>query len=88
MQKFSETDQLGQPVLRKMSTLGSMVIAGLIAGCDVGGGPSAKIPDAELKAKWRDCQLNDNPSRLAVLACENYERECARRAKKGNALCR
>ncbi len=58
----------------------------LLAGCDHGG-PSAKIPDAELRTKWRDCKLQQNPSRIMVLACENYERECQRRLKRGNKVC-
>jgi len=68
--------------------LSAILLGSLMSGCGMGGGPSAKMPDAELKAKWRDCRLNTNPSRIQVLACENYERECARRAKKGNNICK
>lgn len=85
---MTRSEILKKHLFRKMHFLGGLVIAGLLAACDVGGGPAAKIPDDELKAKWRGCKLNNNPSRLAVLACENYERECARRAKKGNYLCK
>lgn len=59
----------------------------LLAGCDMFAGPSADIPDRELRSKWRECKQIKNPSRTKVLACENYERECDRRKNKGNLVC-
>jgi len=50
-----------------------------LAGCDMFGGPSAKIPDKELRAKWKRCEANPSPSRTAVLACANFKRECDKR---------
>ncbi|MFD1382223.1 hypothetical protein ACFQ45_02515 [Rhodanobacter aciditrophus] len=69
------------------TTLCSVLVVASLSGCDMFGGPSADIPDAELRSKWRECKTISNPSRTKVLACENYERECDRRRKKGNIAC-
>ncbi|TPE52854.1 hypothetical protein FJM67_07515 [Maribrevibacterium harenarium] len=73
--------------MRKITLLGLLTAAIVLSGCDMFGGPSADIPDAELRSKWRECKTIANPSRTKVLACENYERECARRKDKGNFVC-
>lgn len=70
-------------VVTKISVLSLVLL--LIAGCG-GGGKAAGIPDRELRAKWQDCQGFENPSRIKVMACENYERECARR-KSDKLVC-
>ncbi len=67
--------------------IGLMLITTLIMGCDMFAGPAAKISDIELRAKWKKCKSNKIPSRTAVLACENYERECKRRREDGNKVC-
>ncbi len=58
----------------------------LSIGCG-GGGKAAKIPDSELRSKARECKTFENPSRIKVMACENYVRECARRKKAGKRVC-
>lgn len=66
----------------------SIILSALtLSGCDMFAGPSADIPNTELRQKWRECKSISNPSRTKVLACENYERECARRKNKGNIAC-
>lgn len=67
--------------------IGVLLFAALLAGCDGWGNKSAKIPDMELREKWRTCKKVEKPSRIMVLACENYERECAKRKKNGNLVC-
>lgn len=73
--------------MRKPLLLSTMFTTIILSGCDMFGGPSADIPDAELRQKWRECKSISNPSRTKVLACENYERECERRKSKGNIAC-
>ncbi|MEC8082853.1 MAG: hypothetical protein VX148_15435 [Pseudomonadota bacterium] len=73
--------------MHKPLLLSVMLAAVTLSGCDMFGGPSADIPDAELRKKWRECKTLSNPSRTKVLACENYERECERRKGKGNIAC-
>lgn len=73
--------------MQKFLSIGVTLTALTLNGCDMFGGPSADIPDAELRQKWRECKIISNPSRTKVLACENYERECARRKNKGNIAC-
>ena len=66
----------------------SLVIsAALLAGCDMFGGPSADLSNKELRAKWKRCKANPSPSRTAVLACENFKRECDRRKSNGEHVC-
>lgn len=73
--------------MRKSLLLTITLSAMMVSGCDMFGGPSADIPDGELRKMWRECKYISNPSRTKVLACENYERECARRKDKGNIAC-
>lgn len=73
--------------MRAISTLALLLSTLTLAGCDMFGGPSADIPDAELRHKWRECKYLSNPSRTKALACENYVRECDRRKGKGNFVC-
>ncbi|RDL44714.1 hypothetical protein DN730_10045 [Marinomonas piezotolerans] len=73
--------------MRMPITVGTILVIASLSGCDMFAGPSADIPDAELRKKWRECKTISNPSRTKVLACENYERECARRKGKGNIAC-
>lgn len=63
-----------------------LLVSLLCTGCG-GGGKSAGIPDAELRTKWAGCKTAQNPSRIKAMACENYERECARRKKNGERVC-
>ena len=62
-----------------------LVVTGLY-GCD-GGGDAAAFSDDELREKVETCQTAVNPSRTKVLACENYQRECQRRAENGFYVC-
>lgn len=73
--------------MQKKRSVGILVTAALLAGCDMFAGPSADIPDNELRQKWRECKTITNPSRTKHLACENYARECERRKDKGNLVC-
>lgn len=63
-----------------------LLVSFLLTSCG-GGGKSASIPDMELRSKWKGCKAAENPSRIKAMACENYERECARRKKNGKRVC-
>lgn len=63
-----------------------LMISVFLEGCDTGG-KSAKIPDLELRKKWKECNMIEKPSRIKALACENYTRQCAKRKKAGNLVC-
>ncbi len=67
--------------------IGLLTISALLFGCDMFAGPSANIPNSELRAKMKKCKANKMPSRTAVLACENYARECKRRNNDGKRIC-
>lgn len=73
--------------MRAFSTLALLLTTITLAGCDMFGGPSADIPDTELRTKWRECKYLSEPSRTKALACENYTRECERRKDNGNFVC-
>lgn len=76
-----------EKLMKKAYIVGTLLAISALNGCDMFGGPSADIPDDELRKKWRECKQITNMSRTKVLACENYERECERRKKKGNLVC-
>lgn len=59
----------------------------LLSGCDLFSSSASKIPDDELRSKWRECKSYTNPAATTVLACENFQRECDRRKGKGNLVC-
>ena len=42
------------------------------------------ITDDELRAKYSECYDMNEPGAAMILACENYKRECDRRAKELN----
>ncbi|MEO9653766.1 hypothetical protein [Marinomonas sp.] len=73
--------------MRAFGTLALLLCTLSLAACDFFAGPSADIPDNELRQKWRECKYLSNPSRTKALACDNYERECDRRKGKGNFAC-
>ncbi|TDO96360.1 hypothetical protein [Marinomonas balearica] len=73
--------------MHKLYFTGLMTAVLTLSGCDMFGGPSADIKDADLRKKWRECKTISNPSRTKALACENYVRECARRKGNGNLVC-
>ena len=73
--------------MHKLYSVGLIVLATSLGGCDIFSDPSSKIPEGELRSKWRSCKAISNPSRTKALACENYYRECDKRKDKGNLVC-
>lgn len=74
----------GREKTKRFPLLGLLLAGLLLSGCDNWGPPNKpeKIPDAELREKWRGCQNLKEATPLTALSCDNYIRECKRRKKK------
>ncbi len=58
-----------------------------LAGCDTNSELS-KLSDREMRAKVKECKTMKSPAPAMIFACENYQRECEKRADKaGHFVC-
>ncbi|HSG62832.1 MAG TPA: hypothetical protein VLA24_15515 [Pseudomonadales bacterium] len=59
----------------------------LIIGCDTKSELS-ELSDREMRAKVKECKTMKSPAPAMIFACENYQRECEKRADKaGHFVC-
>lgn len=59
----------------------------LMVGCDTNSELS-NVSDREMRAKVKECKTMKSPAPAMIFACENYQRECEKRADKaGHFVC-
>jgi uncharacterized lipoprotein YajG len=69
------------------NTILLLVISLMFAGCDTNS-ELQKLSDRDMRAKVKECKTMKSPAPAMVFACENYQRECDRRAEKaGHFVC-
>lgn len=56
----------------------------LIAGC---GSELERLTDEELQDRVYECKRETSMSPGKAITCDNYDRECQRRRKKGRYVC-
>lgn len=56
-------------------------------GCDTNS-ELADVNDRDMRAKMKECKTMKSPAPAMIFACENYQRECEKRADKaGHFVC-
>lgn len=77
-------------VLQKQKKrLAALVITSgiMLIGCDTNSELS-NLTDREMRAKVKECKTMKSPAPAMIFACENYQRECEKRADKaGHFVC-
>ena len=63
------------------------VVAASLWGCD-SKSELSDVSDRDMRAKMKECKTMKSPAPAMIFACENYQRECEKRADKaGHFVC-
>ena len=63
------------------------VVAASLWGCD-SKSELSDVSDRDMRATMKECKTMKSPAPAMIFACENYQRECEKRAEKtGHFVC-